>query len=605
MADDGQEDSIETADSLKYEFSGLDDAAADSEETDRAFTKSETLENEHSYLEALKKSTQRSDTQSHEISPIKADDNPIERRYIKVSPSLNKQRLGSIRAEHKPTPRSSKSENSIQGSYATVGCANTIVVPTPHESCEDGSDFLADEDEDEDEDERLEAWRGLDRARGGALRRRTHEYDVFPPDVRILGTRTAQSVRVYTPQQRESKVERPVSKEPINCYTEPEQDGDAALNSMVDDVTINELGLCVEIDRVLIGMYEVNRQMAAFHEYIVANRSLNMPLYQWPKYDGYSEISHSSRELDKAVDHLKTREGKLQKINMPRKHASSYLDRALNFSTTTSKVTVFALQTMSSKSANCLAEIDDSKLSGSEKDAAKMEITSELSNFMENSTDATESVYSAMDLLRKIIYSAMEEILDSAIEKQNKRGSWKEWALLCISLLSLGIASFGLYNQLSSSKFFPFVDVQGTELAKGYGVAEITALQSTLNDTISAVSEANKLDNLVTSARLKYLEETYDTTGQRIDNIWDALGPPNAIGGFDIGRQTGNLNEKLAQGIQDVRQDVNKQLEKIQREMKQLDTVRDQFVELRRYVHRVDLRLTHRLDDIVKGRGKK
>lgn len=51
-------------------------------------------------------------------------------------------------------------------------------------------------------------------------------------------------------------------------------------------------------------MYEVAKQMSAFHDYILAEKGLDKPLYQWSKYPRYPNLGRATIELEKAVEKL-------------------------------------------------------------------------------------------------------------------------------------------------------------------------------------------------------------------------------------------------------------------------------------------------------------
>ncbi|KAF2796090.1 hypothetical protein K505DRAFT_416032 [Melanomma pulvis-pyrius CBS 109.77] len=360
------------------------------------------------------------------------------------------------------------------------------------------------------------------------------------------------------------------------------------------NLDLDEPAFCAEIDNVVKSMCEVAKQMSAFHDYILAEKGLDKPLFQWSRYPGYSNLDRATIALEKAVEKLKNT--KLEEALLLQVLASSYFDRALKFSIATSKIATCALETMNIKTATCVEEVESSSLRKKYKDIAKTAMTAELGELLKHSTAATSCVYSAMDLLQKIVYC--EHDSDQSVDYDNYigQGSWKYWLLLAISLLSLGFTFFGVYEHLSPSSEFPASGTSAGTIPKGYAVVDIVALQSTLGETVRAVAELNKLDGLATSARLKYLEEADENTGQRIDNIWDSLGPPDSSGSYEFGLHHGRLNVDLAQGIEEVRKDVKTQLGKVNHEIARLDKVNDGIIELKKHIQRVDIRLTKRID---------
>lgn len=253
---------------------------------------------------------------------------------------------------------------------------------------------------------------------------------------------------------------------------------------------------------------------------------------------------------------------------------------------------------MNIKTATCVEEVETSSLRKNSKDIAKTAMTAELGELLKHSTAATNCVYSAMDLLQKIVYCEDDSEQGADYDKYIGQGPWKYWVLLGISLLSLGFTFFGVYEHLSPSSEISASGTSGSTIPEGYAVVDIVALQATLGETVQAVAELNKLDSLVTSARLKHLEEADETTGQRIDNIWDSLGPPDSSGSYEFGLHTYKLNVDLAQGIQEIREDVKTQLGKVNHEIARLDKVNDGIIELQKHIHRVDIRLTKRINHL-------
>jgi hypothetical protein len=282
----------------------------------------------------------------------------------------------------------------------------------------------------------------------------------------------------------------------------------------------------------------------------------------------------------------------------------SYLDRVLKLSTSTSKSVVFALNIMSVRSATCMDEIMNSNLDEVGRDAAKTVIAGEVGELLKHSTAATNSVYAATDLLRTSLHPETYGAIDQYAKPREhiKRGSWKYGLLLGLSLFSIGLASSRQLGHLLPADWIPSDRVFGTHIPNGYALVDIASLQSVLRSTINNITEMNMVDTRVTSARLEHLEETYETTEQRIDNIWDALGPPGSDGRYDFGPHTYRLNEDAVRDIQQFREEFKTQIDRVNYEIAHLDKIHKEIVDIRRHVHRVDLRLTKRVDHLQQGR---
>jgi hypothetical protein len=287
----------------------------------------------------------------------------------------------------------------------------------------------------------------------------------------------------------------------------------------------------------------------------------------------------------------------------------SYLDRALKLSTSTSKSVVSALNTMSVRSATCINEIMNSSLEEVGRDAAINIITSEMGELMKYSTAATSSVYAATDLLLTSLHSEIHEAIDQYAKPREhiKRGSWKYRLLLGFILFSIGLTSSRQFGHLLPTDWIPASwipgdRISGINIPNGYALMDIASLQTSLRGTINTIAEMNMVDNRVTSARLKHLEETNEATGQRINTIWEALGPPVSDGRYDLGPHTCRLNADAARDIQQIREEVKMQIDRVNHYIPHLDKILKEIVDIRRHVHRVDLRLTKRIDHLQQGR---
>jgi len=364
---------------------------------------------------------------------------------------------------------------------------------------------------------------------------------------------------------------------------------------------------------VLACMYNLDKQMSMFHSYIIEEKNSNKSLHQWSKYTGYPELHRVSRELKMAVEHLKITRMNIRGVCraarlieprkltqtaqtlLPRKYTLPYYDRALNFSTSTSRNAASALEMMNVKAATCLDDVEKSSLSDTASEMAKHYITAELGKMLKHCITGTNTVYAAMDLLQKVLCSAMHDDMDQDI---TSAGSAK---CRCVSLvvavvLSLGFVACYICAKTSMGNGILHSLSPASAISEGYAVVDIATLQASLQDTVDAVAEVNKLDNLVTSARFRHLDEAYASTGYRIDSIWEALGPPNTNGSYEFGSHTCKLNSELSQEVQQIREHVGMQLNKVYKKISELEGLHKEVIDLGRHIHRVDIRLTNRLD---------
>lgn len=340
-------------------------------------------------------------------------------------------------------------------------------------------------------------------------------------------------------------------------------------------------------------MAEVEEAMMHFEQYIRVQNDDNKALYQWVKFDGYRSITRAIKDLDDAV-------AKFEPVALPIAHVKMYLNRATQYSLSVSRVAVFAMGVMSDKSALCIDEIEESLLSDQGKVNAQRLITIELKKLLKHCAKATDRVYAALDLLRKTLLidelhknpdiSVIKKLAESDARLSPTRKSWL-WTAAGLTLSAMANAAISL---------------AGAHLYRpgGFDLALKTNPDGMHAQVLDLVHRAQAVTNLTgeiysvkledLGQRYKKLEDASESHGLRIDNLVDALGVPNDQGTYfsSTSKPTPELNcdvpDNVRSNIRKISDDADRQLERLHSEMETM----------RKNMHRMDIRLTKRLDKV-------
>lgn len=247
-------------------------------------------------------------------------------------------------------------------------------------------------------------------------------------------------------------------------------------------------------------------------------------------------------------------------------------------------------------------EVNRSSMSESAKDKAKTDITNLVNCALKHTTAPTESIYRALDLLLKIFYQTGPNGLDPTTEWEHLKSqvqcqkhakprpcgwAWKPLITAMIIAILITIVP----NVPHSADIVGLF--RDTRAMKGH----MGNVSGTFSKALKQAVEANHISNSIAHAkqndlnvRLKNIEEMYEANGLRIDAIWESLGAPNENGTYSLGKDTCQLNEGLEQKVQQLHKAIQANFETFNKEM----------VQLRKHVHRVDLRLTKGIEQLKK-----
>ncbi|CAA9965525.1 hypothetical protein PTMSG1_08884 [Pyrenophora teres f. maculata] len=360
-------------------------------------------------------------------------------------------------------------------------------------------------------------------------------------------------------------------------------------------LSTNAQHLCRVADDILGGMKKVEEAMLQFKQYIQSEKDGNKPLYTWSKFDGYRVISRSIGDLDEAA-------AKLEPVDLPRPQVKIYLSRATQISLAVSQIAVFAMGVMSEKSANCIDEIEESSLSAECKGTAQSLVTSELKKLLKHCARATDRVYAALDLLRKSLnidesyqnpdMPLIEELIAEREARLNaSRTSWL-WNAAGIMLGAATSAAIGL----TAARLYGVgaFDIEGVNPSSSVH-GQVMSLVHRTHAVTNLTGEVYKVKLEDLERRYKDLAEASESHNLRIDNLVEALGVPNEQGTYFLSAPSGStaktdfqVPEEIRAYMKKLSTDTDRQLERLQSEMELM----------RKNVHRMNIRLTKRLDKV-------
>ncbi|KAH7078457.1 hypothetical protein FB567DRAFT_596053 [Paraphoma chrysanthemicola] len=314
----------------------------------------------------------------------------------------------------------------------------------------------------------------------------------------------------------------------------------------------------------------VDERMNDFREYIKTQRDEGKPLYQWAKYDGYSALSAAVFKLDKATVIIKG-------MRLPLEGASTIFSQATDLSTSVSQHAAYALGVMNEKTELYLEEMGTSTLSEEAKARANQLITEELKKLMEHSTHATERVWVATDVLRKSAHKSAH----------SRTWAWSVAGTIMTATIAavVGIITAHVYGPA------------GLDLVPMSGAGSVI-----YNEVLALVQRTYAVTNLTGefySIKLEDIDQRYkdlavlsESHGLRIDNLVDALGPPNENGVYYPS------NPKIqTEPCSDTKSDAYKDLDGTAQQMLRLQHDLEQ---MRKNMNRMDIRLTRSIEKMLK-----
>jgi hypothetical protein len=307
----------------------------------------------------------------------------------------------------------------------------------------------------------------------------------------------------------------------------------------------------------------VDKHMCDFQRFIENDK----PRYQFSNYTEYATLGAAVSKLEEAIT-------RFQSSRLPQESLAVGVTRATSSSTSISKAAQSVLAALKDKTNNHMEEMEKSTLDEEAKISANVAITNEVQTLLKQTTRVVEHVWRATDLLR---------------EYRQKRTQYKYWAWSATgTVMTATIAA-----------------VVGVIVAHLYGPAGMDLVSmsgstpSMYSHILGLVERTQAVTNLrgeIYTMKLQNLEQRYndlaslsESSGLRIDNLVDSLGPPNDHGTYY--NSTKDDHKVCESRIRTIFDSLNRQLHRQHEEMEAL----------RKNMNRMDIRLTRSIEKVRKG----
>ncbi|KAH4782896.1 hypothetical protein HBH62_112410 [Parastagonospora nodorum] len=330
---------------------------------------------------------------------------------------------------------------------------------------------------------------------------------------------------------------------------------------------IQEAPLRNAADDIVHYLSEVHDHMYHLSMYVKAQEENKAPLYQWERHLGYPALSAAVSKLEKAI-------AKFRPTRLLPEYLSVRVARATDFSTGVSGAAVDVLAIVNKKTADYMDEMETSTLSEETKAQANSLITEEVQKLMEHSTRAAEQVWHATDMLRE----------GKEGPTLAKDWAWSAAATFMTACIAAAVAVFVAHIYGPS----------GLALVTG---GHNNDMYHQVLDLVERTKAVTNLTGEIHSIKLQEVDQRYnnlaalsESHGLRIDNIVDALGPPNAQGTYYP--STSKPADTVCEArIQKMSQDLSLQLKRQKEDMEMM----------RKDMHRMDIRLTSGIEKAKKN----
>jgi hypothetical protein len=359
------------------------------------------------------------------------------------------------------------------------------------------------------------------------------------------------------------------------------------------------------LEAVVTAMSYVEKEMDSLRAYLETHDEDDKPLLEWPVYTRYTELHSAVAVLDRAVDGLH-RNGTIH--SEPSTHR--LLAEARDMSLSTSKATIYAMQLMSEKTSEYAKDVEDNSLPSPTEEIASNIVACQVGKLLEHSTEATKSVWLAVDVIQELHnanVSMREESREAHTLKDSKgqvesfagqnravkKWDLKNWitlgCILCCILLTIlqELRHPTIFTSRRGTPDCVLAQNLYADLSHAYSLfqksyEESTSLQQAQHNNLI------ELDN-----RYHNLQGILEDQNERIDNVWEALGPPNANGTYH-----GTTEEAEPQKC-DCDVNVDGKLRELRAVlMQQVTRVEEDTARLRQNMHLADIRLSGKIRKI-------
>ncbi|KAJ4358502.1 uncharacterized protein N0V89_003086 [Didymosphaeria variabile] len=235
------------------------------------------------------------------------------------------------------------------------------------------------------------------------------------------------------------------------------------------------------------------------------------------------------------------------------------------------------MKRISEKTTDIDTEAEDA--SGSKnQDAAITAIIAELAKVITHLTAAAESTWAAMNFLESIPHKASDKQGDKIMKTQ----SYLSWAC-CVTVAVL--ACVAVFNShiipgIRSAPQLPdaFLDMQN--------------VCGMMNKHLHVAAQVQNATLAEFDQRFRMIEKALASNDERIDNVWEALGPPNAQGTY-FARNTFSEEGTIPDGQGSNLHDMKERMGKVEADA----------LELKRKFQRAEVRMTSRINKLERKEG--
>lgn len=314
--------------------------------------------------------------------------------------------------------------------------------------------------------------------------------------------------------------------------------------------------------------------MSIFRHYVKSQTEQGKPLYKWSKYEGYHDMRHAARELNDAVALFKQGQG------MP-KFDNGSIRRAIGLSIAVSQSTTYVLATVNKKAAAYVRELESSHMSEEEKAELNSITITEVQKLVDHALLCAHCVWAATDLLQFGYAQSLP------IESSRSGSGWISTAIMII-LIAIVSAVTGIVTAYLSSH---------TGFGLTHSILNGGTMHNRVLDLVQHTQAVTNLSSELYIIKLQDIDQHYgnlsaltEANTLRIDNIVNALGPPNEDGMYrgSAPESDGQSCEEMHGRIKKLNQNADQQIKALQKELEMM----------RKTMHRLDIRLTTRLNKL-------
>lgn len=266
---------------------------------------------------------------------------------------------------------------------------------------------------------------------------------------------------------------------------------------------------------------------------------------------------------------------------------------------------------MRAKVDTCFEEVDDSDLDEGDKEPARGHINGIVERLLQHTTACSQATHKTQSLLLDILYgdrkgpdSSMDldvgvpqtQTVERMVQSMQKAHTlatsrdrfWKRVTMLLLASMAcfVGLVIIAVISIRADHSY----DLQ--PLAFHNGTAAASFNTTSLVDWDASMREIMTMhtQQVDLAKDVHRVGQVLESFGFRMDHLWETLGPPNEQGTYFSMSKPKDDNDRFERQITEMAQAVKEQQRQAVKEI----------VELRRHIHRVDLRLTKRLDYLRK-----